>query len=88
MSAGCVFRNPPQNSAGKLIEESGLKAFEKGGARVSPLHANFIVNAGGATTQDVISLATYIKQTVKEKTGIELEMEVKVIPYEGEAPCV
>ena len=82
MSAGCVFRNPLQNSAGKLIEESGLKAFEKGGARVSPLHANFIVNTGSATCENVMELASHIKQTVKEKTGVELEMEVKVIPYQ------
>lgn len=82
MSAGCMFRNPPQNSAGKLIEESGLKAFEKGGAKVSPLHANFIINTGSSTTQDIIELASHVKETVKEKTGIELEMEVKVIPYQ------
>ncbi len=84
MSAGCIFRNPPQNSAGRLIEESGLKACEKGGAKVSPLHANFIVNTGAATTQDVIALASHIQNTVKEKTGIKLEMEVKVIPYQTE----
>ncbi len=84
MSAGCVFRNPPNASAGQLIESSGLKAFKKGGAQVSPLHANFIVNTGSATTQDVIELALHVRQVVKEKTGIELEMEVKVIPYQDE----
>lgn len=85
MSAGCVFRNPPQASAGKLIEESGLKALKKGGAQVSPLHANFIVNTGCAKTQDVLELALHVQQVVKEKTGVELEMEVKVIPYQDEA---
>jgi len=80
-SAGCVFRNAPESSAGALIEKCGLKGFSIGGAEVSPVHANFIVNRGGATAQDVLELARHIKTTVKEKTGIELEMEVKVVPY-------
>jgi UDP-N-acetylmuramate dehydrogenase len=79
MSAGCVFRNAPSSSAGALIEQCGLKGFSIGGAEVSPLHANFIVNRNDATAQDVIDLAAHIKKTVREKTGHDLEMEIRVI---------
>lgn len=78
-SAGCVFRNPPANSAGALIQQCGLKGMRVGGAEVSTLHANFIVNREGATSQDVLALAEEVKKTVKEKTGIDLEMEVRYI---------
>lgn len=81
-SAGCVFRNATNSPAGALIEESGLKGFSIGGAQVSPMHANFIVNKENATAQDVMALAAHVQRTVKEKTGVELEMEVRVIPYE------
>lgn len=80
-SAGCVFRNAPSSSAGKLIQEAGLKGFAIGGAEVSTLHANFIVNKGNATALDVISLAKHVQNTVQEKTGQFLEMEIRVIPY-------
>ncbi len=81
-SAGCVFRNAHGGvSAGELIERSGLKGFSIGGAEVSHLHANFIVNRSDATAQDVIALASHVKKTVSEKTGYDLEMEIKVIPY-------
>lgn len=80
MSAGCVFRNAPHSSAGALIEQCGLKGFSIGGAEVSPMHANFIVNRKDAKAQDVIDLATYVKKVVHEKTGHDLEMEVRVIP--------
>ncbi|MDN3506546.1 MAG: UDP-N-acetylmuramate dehydrogenase [Simkaniaceae bacterium] len=79
LSCGCIFRNPEGESAGALIERCGLKEMQMGGARVSELHANFIVNADGATAKDVLSLAEYIKQVVKEKTNIELEMELREI---------
>jgi len=85
MSAGCVFRNPSSHSAGALIEKSGLKGFKMGGAEVSTLHANFIVNKGGATAKEVLELATHVKEVVKEKTGIELEMEVRYVP--SSLPC-
>lgn len=78
-SAGCVFRNPPNSSAGALIEKSGLKGFQIGGAKVSEKHANFIVNSGGASTQDVLSLISHIKKTVWEKMGVSLEMEIRYI---------
>lgn len=81
-SAGCVFRNPENHSAGALIEKSGLKGTRIGGAEISLLHANFIVNKGGATASDILALASLVKNVVKEKTGIELEMEMRCIPYE------
>lgn len=81
-SAGCVFRNPQGNFAGALIEKCGLKGFAVGGAKVSPLHANFIVSDGKATAQDVLKLATIVQEKVYEKTGIEMEREIRYIPYE------
>lgn len=80
MSAGCVFRNAATSSAGALIEQSGLKGFSIGGAEVSTLHANFIVNRKDAKAQDVIDLAAHVKKVVHEKTGHDLEMEIRVIP--------
>ena len=81
-SAGCVFRNPEAHSAGALIEKSGLKGTRIGGAEVSLLHANFIVNREEATADDILKLAHLVQNVVKEKTGVELEMEVRCIPYE------
>lgn len=80
-SAGCVFRNPTQMSAGALIDQSGLKGKMIGGAQVSLLHANFVINTGQASTADVLQLLDLIKQEVKERTGIDLESEVRYIPY-------
>lgn len=80
-SAGCVFRNPDCAVAGAIIDQSGLKGACIGGAQVSPLHANFIVNTGNAKATDVLALMQKVKQDVKEKTGIELESEVRCIPY-------
>ena len=81
-SAGCIFRNPPQGlSAGALIDQCGLKGFKKGGAEVSSIHANFIINCGEATAEDVLTLAEYIQFKVKEKTGIELERELCSIEF-------
>lgn len=81
MSAGCVFRNPSCGHAGALIDQSSLKGINVGGAKVSELHANFIVNTGQASSQDVLALIALIKQRVKEKSGIELESEVRYIAY-------
>ena len=75
-SAGCVFINPKPLSAGALIEESGLKGVQIGGAKISEKHANFIVNVGGATAKDVISLINLVKDKVREKFSIELEEEI------------
>lgn len=80
-SAGCVFRNPKEHSAGALIQKAGLKGKRIGGAEVSEKHANFIVNKDGATAQDILELAAFVKTTVKERTGVEIEMEIRCIPY-------
>jgi len=79
-SMGSVFKNPDKtNTAGKLIEEAGLKGVRVGKAQISPQHANWIVNLGGATANDVEVLIRLAKDTVKEKTGYILEPEVKII---------
>lgn len=80
-SVGCIFRNPKNHSAGVLIEKCGLKGKQIGGAQVSIIHGNFIVNRGGAKAEDVLALADYVKETVLEKMGCELEMEVRAVPY-------
>jgi UDP-N-acetylmuramate dehydrogenase len=77
-NAGCIFKNPPMANAGKLIEEAGLKGYKLGGAQVSVKHANYIVNQGGATAQDILNLIEEIKGKIKKKFGIELELEIKV----------
>lgn len=74
--AGSVFRNPPGDHAARLIEEAGLKGLRHGGAQVSTLHANFIVNLGGATAEDVLTLIGKIQHTIEEKYGIRLVPEV------------
>lgn len=81
-SAGCVFRNPVDLKAGALIESCGLKGYKIGGAEVSFLHGNFIVNKGGAKSRDILELARYVQEIVKKKTGATLEMEVRVVPYD------
>jgi UDP-N-acetylmuramate dehydrogenase len=78
-SAGSVFRNPPNDYAGRLIEETGLKGKMIGGAIISPKHANYIVNTGGATAEDVLRLMEEAKEKVREAKGIELEPEIKVV---------
>ncbi len=78
-SAGCIFRNPGGQSAGRLIDEEGLKGFRVGAAEVSRKHGNFIVNRGGATTEDVLSLIRLVRGKVKETRGIELVPEVKLM---------
>lgn len=77
-NAGCVFKNPAGQSAGALIDKAGLKGLKKGGAEISSKHANFIVNTGGAKAVDVLALIEKIKQTVQEKSGVKLELEIKV----------
>jgi UDP-N-acetylmuramate dehydrogenase len=77
--AGSVFRNPPGDHAGRLIEAAGLKGYQIGGAQVSEIHANFIVNRGGATANDVLTLMNHIQRTILEKFGVELHPEVLVV---------
>lgn len=78
-SAGCIFKNPPGLPAGRLIDELGLKGTRVGGAVVSPLHANFIVNDGAATARDILALIGLIRERVRAARGIELELEVEII---------
>ena len=78
-SAGSFFKNPVGDFAGRLIEETGLKGECVGGAMVSPVHANFIVNAGGATATDIVCLMRRVQEKVRSKTGIFLEPEVHII---------
>jgi len=78
-SAGSVFRNPPGMSAGRLIEESGLKGKSIGGAQVSEKHANFIVNRKGATSKDIVSLIELVRDSVWKKFSVGLELEIKLI---------
>lgn len=78
-NSGSVFRNPPGDYAGRLIEQCGLKGMQRGGAFVSPKHANFILNEGQASAGDIESLIIDIMNTVKDKTGISLIPEVCII---------
>ncbi|MBP3964247.1 UDP-N-acetylmuramate dehydrogenase [Paenibacillus lignilyticus] len=77
--AGSVFRNPPNDFAARLIQEAGLKGMRCGGAEISNLHANFIVNTGQAKAEDVLTLMKTIQSTVKDKFGVELVAEVLVM---------
>jgi UDP-N-acetylenolpyruvoylglucosamine reductase len=78
-SAGCIFKNPEAVSAGKLIDELGLKGTRVGGARVSLEHGNFIVNEGNATARDVLELIELLRVRVRAVRGIELETEVEIV---------
>lgn len=81
---GSVFQNTDSASAGSLIEKSGLKGFRIGGAFVSEKHANFIQADEGAKASDVVELIEYVRNVVKEKTGVELKNEVRYIGFENE----
>lgn len=78
-SAGCIFKNPAAIPAGKLVDELGLKGTRVGGAVVSDIHGNFVVNDGNATARDVLELIEIIKNRAKEKRGIDLETEVEIV---------
>jgi UDP-N-acetylmuramate dehydrogenase len=78
-SAGCVFRNPPRDSAGRLVEEAGLKGARIGDVQVSDKHANFMVNLGQARAKDVLALIAKVRREVRRRTGISLELELKII---------
>ena len=77
-SAGSVFKNPESKSAGRLIEECGLKGLKVGSAEISMLHANYIIN-GGMNASDVLELIKKVKSVVLEKTGIALQEEIKIV---------
>lgn len=78
-SVGCVFRNPEGCAAGALIDRCGLKGLSVGGARVSEVHANFIVNGGGARAEDVKELIRLVQERVWEKAGVKLEPEIRML---------
>jgi UDP-N-acetylmuramate dehydrogenase len=81
-SAGCVFKNPPHDSAGRMLEAAGLKGMRIGDAEVSTKHGNFIVNRGHASAADVIALIQKIRRMIKQKAGVRLDLELKIV---GEA---
>ncbi len=87
-SAGCVFRNPPEHHAGRLVDACKLKGETVGGAAVSQRHANFIVNRGGATADDVLRLADRVRAEVQRRAGVPLELEVEVWGPERVPPGV
>lgn len=78
-NAGCAFKNPKPEAAGRLIEAAGLKGFRIGDAQVSEKHANFIVNRGDARADDVMALIAQIRRTVQAKAGVKLQLELKVV---------
>lgn len=82
-SAGSVFKRPPGRFVGPMVEELGLKGHRIGGAQVSPKHAGFIVNAGGATAADVLALIRHVREQVQDRFGVWLETEIRII---GEEP--
>jgi UDP-N-acetylmuramate dehydrogenase len=78
--AGSTFKNPGGNkTAGMLIDEAGLKGYRVGAIQVSPMHANYIVNVGDGTASDVLKVIDHLRRTVAKKTGVELELEIKVV---------
>lgn len=78
-SSGCIFRNPPGDHAGRLIDAAGLKGLAVGGARVSEVHANYIVNTGGATAADVLALIEQVRARLAAHAGVHLDLEVKLL---------
>ncbi len=82
-SAGCVFKNPEGASAGRLIEEAGLKGTKTGGVMISPVHANFFVNTGGGTAADFLALMDMAREKVLKQTGIPLEPEIRIVKDES-----
>ena len=78
-NAGSIFKNPPGLFAGRLLEECGMKGRRVGGAEVSQIHANVIVNAGGATAEDVKRLMAEMKRAVKDRFGVELQPEIQIV---------
>ncbi|MFT5444276.1 MAG: UDP-N-acetylmuramate dehydrogenase [Myxococcota bacterium] len=82
-SCGSVFKNPTGDYAGRLIEAAGLKGTEHGGAQISPVHANFIANTGGAKATDVLALILQAQEQVKKQSGIRLQPEVRILGREA-----
>lgn len=82
-SCGSVFKNPPGSQAGRLIDGAGLKGVQAGGAQISTVHANFIVNVGGARAADVLALIDRARHAVAQASGVELEPEVRIVGREA-----
>lgn len=80
-NAGSIFKNPPGDGAGRLIEAAGLKGRRVGGAMISPQHANFFVNCGEATARDVFSLIDMTREEVANRFGVMLELEIRLLGY-------
>jgi UDP-N-acetylmuramate dehydrogenase len=78
-SAGSVFKNPPNDYAGRIIEHAGLKGKKIGGAMISEKHANYIVNTGDATAKNILELLSLVQEKVKKENGIKLEPEIKIV---------
>ncbi|MEM7673385.1 MAG: UDP-N-acetylenolpyruvoylglucosamine reductase, partial [Verrucomicrobiota bacterium] len=78
-SAGCIFKNPEGDHAGRLIDVCGLKGFRVGDAQISEVHANFVVNLGAANSEDIVELVRHVRATVFEQTGILLEPEAILV---------
>jgi UDP-N-acetylmuramate dehydrogenase len=86
-NAGSIFKNPPGLFAGKLLEECGLKGRRAGGAEISRVHANVIVNAGGATAENVKRLMEEMRRAVRDRFGVELQPEIQIVEEEERGDC-
>ena len=83
-SAGSLFKNPKNNSAGKLLDEAGLKGFSFGDAKISEKHANFFINDGDASSRDMLMLIKKAHKEVKDKFNVNLSLEVKLMGFNEE----
>ena len=77
--AGSIFRNPLPHYAGQLVQEAGLKGYSIGGAQISPMHGNFIVNTGNGKAEDVLALIQHVKECIYQQFGVNIETEVEII---------
>ena len=78
---GSTFKNPPGSYAGYLIEQAGLRGYRIGGAQVSEMHGNFIMNTGNATAADVLVLIEHVRAEVKRQLGVALELEIELVGW-------
>jgi UDP-N-acetylenolpyruvoylglucosamine reductase len=78
-SAGCIFKNPATVPTGRLVQELGLKGARRGGALISEVHGNFIVNEGNASARDILELIELVKETARKERGLELHTEVQIV---------
>ncbi|MBZ0277897.1 MAG: hypothetical protein K8I60_17245, partial [Anaerolineae bacterium] len=78
-SLGSIFKNPPGDYAGRLIDAAGLKGHAIGGVQVSPVHANFFINGESGTATDYYALIRYVQEYVRQQSGVELELEIELV---------